>query len=199
MADMLQDRLFTYADYKSWDLKVGERYELIYGVAYAMEAPNAMAGANTYHQSICGELFRQIANYLDGKPCKAFTAPYDIRLFYKKDESDDTVVEPDVMIICDKDKLGKEGCHGAPDFVAEILSPSNTAIEMERKFNLYLKAGVREYWVIDPEHKGVKVYRFKDNQIFTRTYNSTDYKSDDTVSIDIIPGLNIVLEKVFAE
>jgi Uma2 family endonuclease len=98
------------------------------------------------------------------------------------------------MIICDKNKLGKEGCRGAPDFIVEILSPSNTAIEMERKFNLYLEAGVREYWVIDPEHKGVKAYIFKDTQIFTRNYTSTDL-----VSVAVIAGLTIVLEKVFAE
>jgi Uma2 family endonuclease len=191
MAGALQheeDRVFTYADYKSWELKKGERYELIHGAAYLM------AGANTAHQSISRELSRQIANYLDGKPCKVFSAPYDVRLFYAEDESDDTVVQPDIMIICDKNKLGKEGCHGAPDFIAEILSPSNTAIEMERKFNLYAEAGVREYWVIDPEHKGLKTYVFKDNQIFTRTY-----KPGATVSVEVISGLNIVLEKVFAE
>jgi Uma2 family endonuclease len=153
-----------------------------------------MAGANTSHQSVCGELSRQIANYLDGKPCKVFFAPYDVRPFYAEDESDDTVVQPDVMIICDKNKLGKEGCRGAPDFVAEILSPSNTAIEMERKFNLYLEAGVREYWVIDPEHKGLKTYTFKDNQIVTRSYKATEM-----ASIEVISGLNITLEKVFAE
>jgi Uma2 family endonuclease len=153
-----------------------------------------MAGANTSHQRISAELFRQIANYLDGKPCKVFSAPYDVRLFYSEDESDDTVVQPDIMVICDKNKLGKEGCRGAPDFVAEILSPSNTAIEMGRKFDLYLEAGVREYWVIDPENKGVKAYVFKDNQIFTR-----NYKSNDTGSVDVIPGLSILFEKVFAE
>jgi Uma2 family endonuclease len=190
MSDALldEDRLFTYADYKSWELKPGERYELIYGIAYAM------AGANTYHQSISMEISKQIAVYLDGKPCKVFSAPYDVRLFYQEDESDDTVVQPDVMIICDKSKLGKEGCHGAPDFVVEILSPSNTAIEMGRKFDLYLRAGVREYWVIEPENKGVKAYNFKDNQISVR-----NYRSSDTASVDIIPGLNVVLEKVFAE
>jgi Uma2 family endonuclease len=153
-----------------------------------------MAGANTYHQRISREISRQIANYLDGKPCEVFSAPYDARLFYAEDESDDTVVQPDIMIVCDKNKLGKEGCRGAPDFVVEILSPSNTAIEMGRKFDLYLEAGVREYWVIDPENKGVKVYVFKDNQILTWNYKSTG-----TVSVDVIPGLNIALEKVFAE
>jgi Uma2 family endonuclease len=190
MADALYDenRLFTYADYKSWELKPGERYELIYGVAYAMAVPNIS------HQRICGEIFRQIANYLDGKPCEVFAAPCDVRLFYAEDKSDDTVVEPDVMIICDKSKIGTEGCHGAPDFVVEIVSPSNTAIEMGRKFDLYLKAGVREYWVIEPENKGVKAYTFKDNQIFTRNYKSTDI-----ASVDVITGLNIILEKVFSE
>jgi Uma2 family endonuclease len=190
MADALtqEHHLFTYADYKDWELAQGERYELIYGIAYAMAGPNA------YHQSISGELFRQIANYLQGKPCKVYSAPFDVRLFYEKDESDDTVVQPDISVVCDDKKRGPEGCRGAPDLAAEILSPSNTAIEMERKFKLYRQAGVREYWVIDPENKGVTAYCFSDGEILTRTYGAKD-----TAPVTIFPGLHIELESVFAE
>ncbi|MDR0561449.1 MAG: Uma2 family endonuclease, partial [Spirochaetaceae bacterium] len=137
-------RRFTYADYKSWDTVPGERYELICGSAYAMSAPSA------YHQSILMELSKQIAVYLTGKPCKVYPAPYDVRLFYQEDEQDDTVVQPDITIVCDAEKRGKEGCRGAPDFAAEILSPANTAAEMRRKFALYREAGVKEYWELDP-------------------------------------------------
>jgi Uma2 family endonuclease len=186
-AVLQEERLFTYADYKVWELADGERYELIYGTAYAMSGPN------DYHQSICGELFRQIANYLYGKPCRVRAAPYDVRLFYEEDESDDTVVQPDISVICDEKKLGSEGCRGAPDLAAEILSPSNSAFEMERKFRLYRQAGVREYWVINPENKGLTVYCFKEGQIFTRTYESKD-----TVPVDIFPGFDVGLEAVFA-
>jgi len=144
------ENTYTYADYREWELKEGERYELIHGEAFAM------AGPNDFHQSIQMELSKQIAVYLTGKPCKIRPAPYDVRLFYSENsdgedtDSDDTVVQPDISIICDEKKRGPEGCRGAPDFVAEILSPSNTAEEMGRKFRLYRKAGVREYWVISP-------------------------------------------------
>ena len=182
------DKYYTYADYKEWDLAEGERYELIYGEACAMSR------TNTYHQLILGELSRQIAVYLTGKPCKVFTARFIVRLFYAEDDSDDTVVQPDITIICDKNKIGPEGGRGAPDLVVEILSPANTAIEMERKFQLYREAGVREYWVLDPEHKTLHIYDFKNDAIFPRTYNATA-----SAKVGIFADLEIALEPVFAE
>jgi len=181
-------RRFTYADYKDWDLAQGERYELIHGEAYMMAAPNA------YHQSILMEISRQFANYLIGKPCKVYPAAYDVRLFYEEDESDDTVVQPDISVVCDKGKRGKEGCHGAPDLVVEILSPSNTAIEMQQKFKLYREAGVREYWIVDPEHKTVHVNLINKETIFPKTY-----KAGETAPVGIFPGFLIELEPVFSE
>jgi len=179
---------WTYADYKDWELAEGERFELIDGTAYAMSAPT------TYHQAMLMELSRQIANYLQGKPCKVFPAPFDVRLFYAEDESDDTVVQPDISVVCDERKRGSEGCRGAPDFVAEILSPSNTAIEMERKFELYRHAGVREYWVLDGEQKILHAYCFEKGNIAFRSYSAADI-----VPVEIFSGLNIVLEQVFAQ
>ncbi|MDR1947797.1 MAG: Uma2 family endonuclease [Spirochaetaceae bacterium] len=192
MADAVElpdkKKFFTYADYRKWEFADGERYELIYGMTYAMAAPNA------YHQSILLELGRQIANYLYGKPCKAYPAPYDVRLFYEEDESDDTVVQPDISVICDEKKRGTEGCRGAPDLVIEILSPSNTAIEMERKFNLYRKAGVREYWVVDPENKGIHSYVFREGRIVNRVFGH-----EGKIPVDIFSGLEIDPKPVFAE
>jgi Uma2 family endonuclease len=182
------DECYTYADYKEWELAEGERYEVIYGEAYAMSAPN------TYHQSIQMELSRQISNYLAGKSCKIFPAPVDVRRFYADDESDDTVVQPDITIICDRKKIGPEGGRGAPDFIVEILSPSDTAIEMQGKFHLYREAGVREYWVLNTENKCLYVYNFKDNAIFPRTYKSTD-----RAKVEIFNDLEIDLEPVFVE
>jgi Uma2 family endonuclease len=150
------EKPWTYADYKGWQLKEGERYEIVHGVAYAMSAPSDA------HQAALGELFRQIATYLRGKPCKARPAPYDVRLFYQEDESDTTVVQPDISVICDAAIRGSEGCRGAPDWIIEVLSPSTTADDYVRKFNLYLEAGVREYWIVSPEKKAVYVYLFKD-------------------------------------
>jgi Uma2 family endonuclease len=165
----------------------GERYEVIYGEAFAIPTPNER------HQATLMEILGQFYVYLRGKPCKMYPAPFDVRLFYKEDESDDTVVQPDIVIICDEKKRGEEGCRGAPDLAVEILSPSNTAIEMERKLKLYRQAGIREYWVVDPENNGLTVYRFRDGAIFTDTYGSGD-----TVQVAIFPDLNIPLEQVFA-
>ena len=180
------DQSHTYAEYKEWELAEGERFELIYGEAYAMSAPNIR------HQEILGGLFNQFYNYLIGKPCKVYPSPLDVRLFYKEDESDDTVVQPDITVVCDEAKRGYEGCRGAPDLVIEILSPTNTAIEMERKLKLYQEAGVREYWIVDPENKGLSVYRFQEGAILF-------YKKDAMVQVGIFPDLNISLEQVFAE
>jgi Uma2 family endonuclease len=181
-----EDTVFTYADYAGWELAQGERYELIYGEAFAMAAPNAR------HQGMLMALSSQFYNYLRGKPCAAFPAPFDVRLFYEEDDSDDTVVQPDISVICDEKKLGDEGCRGAPDLVVEILSPSNTAIEMGRKFKVYRQAGVREYWIIDPENKNLTVYHFQEKTVTTDTYGTSD-----TVSVALFPGLTIPLETVF--
>jgi Uma2 family endonuclease len=183
-----EERRFTYADYKDWELAVGERYELVYGEAFAM------AGHNTRHQAILRELFGQFYNYLRGKPCQVFVSPYDVRLFYEEDESDDTVVQPDIMVVCDKNKIGPEGCRGAPDLVIEILSPSNTAIEMERKFSLYQEAGVREYWIVDSKNNILRVHCFRDSAVLTNKY-----KSPDMVPVAVLPGFSIALEQVFEE
>jgi len=188
LKDDIENQPWTYADYKAWELKPGERYEIINGEAYAMSAPNA------FHQSMLMELGKQFAVFLTGKPCKVYPAPYDVRLFYEEDESDDTVVQPDLSVICDKEKRGKEGCRGAPDFVAEILSPSNTAIEMQRKFNIYREAGVREYWVLDGEYKTLTVYLFGGEKIISRTYGEKE-----TAPVAVLDGLVIELKPVFTE
>ena len=183
-----EERYFTYAEYKEWELEEGERFELINGEAFAMSGPNIK------HQEILGELFSQFHAYLRSKPCKVYPAPCDVRLFYEEDDSDDTVVQPDILVVCDKGKLGPEACRGAPDLVIEILSPSNSAIEMERKLKLYQYSGVREYWVVDPEHKGLTVYIFQKDTIGVKIYKGTD-----TVTVSIFPDLRIALEQVFAE
>jgi len=188
LAKQTEERRFTYADYKEWELDEGERYEIIYGEAFAMSGPS------TRHQAVSRQIVLLLGNYLQGKPCQVFYAPYDVRLFYEEDESDDTVVQPDIMVICDKDKIGPEGCRGAPDLVIEILSPSNTALEMERKRKLYRQAGVREYWVVDAEDNSITAYCFKDGAIATNSYEASD-----ALPVSVLPGLSISLGQVFAE
>jgi Uma2 family endonuclease len=189
MGDVLRaERSFTYADYKAWDLKEGERYELIEGVPYAMSAPS------DHHQAVLVALAAGFYNFFKGTPCKVRPAPYDVRLFYSADETDDTVVQPDLSVICDETKRGPEGCRGAPDMVVEILSPSNTAAEMTRKFDLYRQAGVREYWMVFPEEKTVHAYNFQGDRVTSRTYGSAS-----VAEAEIFPDLKIALEPVFAE
>jgi len=178
---------WTYKDYKDWELKPGERYEIIDGVAYAMSAPN------TEHQLIASTLNAELYNFLKGKKCKAIPAPFDVRLFYKEDESDNTVVQPDLVVVCDPEKLAKEGCRGAPDLVIEILSPSNSAIEMYRKLNIYRKAGVPEIWIINPDEKQVDVYHLIDNR-----YVSNILLMGDTLKSQRFPGFEIPLDVLFA-
>jgi len=185
-----EERHWTYADYREWDLAEGERYEIIRGTAYALAAPT------DYHQAISAELTVQIGTFLHGKPCKVRAAPYDVRLFYDEadgEDQDDTVVQPDLVVICDDKKRGSEGCRGAPDLVIEILSPSNTSEEFLRKFNLYMDAGVREYWVVDPVHKMVMVNLFENGRCITRMY-----RQHDTVPAAVLPGLTVTLRDVFA-
>jgi len=185
------NRRYTYADYKSWELKEGERWELIRGEAFAM------AGPNFRHQAISGGIFLQLANYLEGKPCRAIYAPFDVRLFYDEElgEDDDTVVQPDILVVCDKNKIVDEGIRGAPDLVIEILSPSNTVFEMGEKRDLYEDAGVREYWVVNPKDNDVTVHCLRDGGVFDRKI----YESADTAPVGILPGFGIALDRVFAE
>ena len=174
----------TYADYASWD--DGNRYELIDGVVHAMSAPNAT------HQRVLLNLARKIADYLDDKPCEVFLAPFDVCLMGKGDE-DDTVVQPDVLVICDERKLenGKY-CNGAPDLAIEILSPSTASLDRIKKLNKYLQAGVREYWIVDPVDKSIVV-----NILENSKYVVTEYNGADTAPVFVLDDCNISLPDVF--
>ena len=179
------DKHYTYADYASWDDDT--RYELIDGVAYMMSpAPGRR------HQGISGELHRQIKNFLRGKTCKVYDAPFDVRLNAAGD--DDTVIQPDIVVVCDQSKLDDKGCNGAPDLVVEILSPSTSGKDRVLKFNKYLQAGVREYWIVDPDNNTVSAHLLKDGQYVTSAYAETD-----AVPVHVLEGCTISLTDVFAE
>ena len=186
----LEDRHYTYADYYAWDLAEGERYELIYGEAYEMAAPSRI------HQEILGALFVQLHTFLKGKPCKVYAAPLDVRLFAKEDESDDTVVQPDIIVVCDHSKWDKKdsGYNGAPTLAIEILSPSNRAHDNLLKFNLYRDAGVKEYWVVDPEMKGVHIHSLTDAGYLTVAYGEKA-----AAPVGVLEGCVITLADAFGE
>ena len=180
-----EKKRYTYADYLGWEGP--QRYQLFNGEAFQMASPSVV------HQALLMELGTQFDNFLRGKPCQVFAAPLDVRLFPEEDNSDDTVLQPDLLVVCDKDKLGKGSVNGAPDLVVEIVSPSNTHSELFRKFQFYLEAGVREYWVIDPETKSVQVHIYDNGH-----YLSTAYKNNARIPVTVLPGLEIPLEDLWA-
>ena len=181
---------YTYADYAAWN--DGKRWELIDGVPYEMTF-TAMAPAPGYaHQSAVGELFAQMHGFLRGKPCKAFIAPFDVRL--DAGGEDDTVVQPDIVVVCDRSKLDEKGCNGAPDLIVEVLSPSTAGHDKLVKFNKYLQAGVREYWIVDPDTKTASVHILKDGEYVVGVYGE-----EDSVNVNVLEGCAVSLAEVFAE
>ena len=152
-----------------------------------------MASPSVAHQIFQAELLADFVIWLRGKTCKAIGSPMDVRLFPKKDKSDNIVVQPDLLVVCDQNKLGKNSIDGPPDLVIEIMSPSNINSELFRKFHYYLKAGVREYWIIDLESKKVSVHVYKDGH-----YIGTSYEDNDRIPVTILPGMEISLEELWA-
>ena len=184
---MLEEEVrYTYADYLTWD--DDKRWELIGGIPYLMLAPT------TAHQGVSGELFRQIANFLVGKQCKVFSAPLDVRLFPRDGDLDDTVVQPDIVVICDREKITRRCCEGAPDMAIEILSPSSVQHDTLRKFRLYQNAGIREYWIVNTESKTLMTHLLKDGYYVTSAYGEGD-----SAPVHVLDGLSINLADVFAE
>ena len=141
-----KEELCTFADLLTWE----ERAELIDGEVFLMAPPSSV------HQKILTELLRQLANFLDGKPCEVYPAPFAVNL-----NADDKIwVEPDISVICDKDKLSDRGCKGAPDWIIEVVSPASRRIDYTTKLFKYRSAGVREYWIVDADKTRVMVYNF---------------------------------------
>lgn len=182
---------YTFADYLTWD--ENERIEIIGGEAFLMAAPSSK------HQEISMEISRQLANFLVGKPCRVYPAPFNVRLFEKDGDAPedvDTVVEPDISVICDRSKIDARGCKGAPDLIVEILSPSSLRNDRLIKLRLYQRAGVREYWIADPENKTVQVFLLNSNGIL---YPHEDYGQKDVAKVNVLDGCFIELDKVFSE
>ncbi|PWG62953.1 Uma2 family endonuclease [Spiribacter halobius] len=153
------DQRHTYADYLRWP--EDERYELIDGIAYAM-AP----APGRRHQEIVVEMLRQVADALEGHPCRVYVAPFDVRLprGHEADERIDTVVQPDLSVICDEAKLDERGCRGAPDWVIEVISPSTASHDQVKKRDVYERAGVTELWLVHPGDGIVSVYTLQSGQ-----------------------------------
>ncbi|MFI5196493.1 MAG: Uma2 family endonuclease [Chitinophagales bacterium] len=179
---------YTYSDYLKWNFK--ERVELIKGKLFKMSpAPNRM------HQGLSGYLYYELYNYLKGSKCKAYSAPFDVRLPGKSKEDKDivTVLQPDICVICDQSKLDYRGCIGAPDIVVEILSPGNNAVELKNKYDVYEQAGVTEYWVVSPQDKTFLVYTLQNGKYVP----SRLMVAGDVVNSTALAGFSIDLTDLF--
>jgi Uma2 family endonuclease len=180
---------YTYADYLKWTFE--ERLEIIKGKIFPMSATARI------HQRISSNLFGEIYLYLRDKKCEVYSAPFDVRLTpLKKNKSDKvhTIVQPDICVICDLDKLDDKGCVGAPDLMIEILSPGNTRKEMKEKYEVYEENGVKEYWLVEPQDKCVFVYVLNEAGKYIGLQPVTD---EDILISTTLPDLQIDLSRVF--
>ncbi|MCI8674385.1 MAG: Uma2 family endonuclease [Lachnospiraceae bacterium] len=172
---------YTEDDY--YNLPENVRAELIDGQFYDMAAPSRI------HQEILSSLHLEIGNYLRSKKgsCKIYPAPFSVKLF----DNRKTVVEPDISVICDPNKLTDQGCTGAPDWIIEIVSPSTSSHDYVRKLNLYMDAGVREYWIVDPVQRHIVVYYLEKTQ-----FKMTTYTFQDKVKVNLYDDLWISLQEL---
>lgn len=184
------NKKYSYADYLSWLFQ--EKLELFRGTISKMSpAPSR------YHQQVSVQLTLLLGNSFKNSNRNLYVAPFDVRLLDKKKSTLDseifTVVQPDLCIICDENKLDDKGCIGSPDLIIEILSPGNSKKEMKYKFDLYQEAGVLEYWIVNPENKSVFVYILKDEKYI----GMHPLIEEDPIESPLFPNLNFKLEEVF--
>ena len=185
---------WSYRHYKTWPDE--ERWELIEGRAYAMSpAPTR------YHQDLSGRLFADIHAALRGKPCKVYAAPFDVLMPAGEEADDevDTVVQPDIVVYCDRSKLTRAGARGAPDLVVEILSPSTARKDQHEKYALYERSGVREYWVVDPVGKWLCVYRPAAPGRFDSGELRDPVREYGPVASRVLEGFSVEPGRLFAE
>lgn len=181
----LINSVYTYTDYVLWNIK--ERLEVIKGKIFRLDAPDVS------HQKISGNLYGEMYHYFKGKSCKLFAAPFDVVLKNKKGV-EDSVVQPDICVVCDPKKLENDKrCLGAPDLIIEILSPGNTKKEMRYKYELYEEAGVYEYWVVRPIDKEITQFVLENGK-----YRALPpIIEGDMVSSAKFPELTVATEDIF--
>jgi Uma2 family endonuclease len=182
---------YTYADYVQWKFK--QAVELIKGRVFKMAAPLSN------HQQISSNIHGIFKVYLKTKPCRVYAAPFDVRLpkpisKRKSDIDIETVVQPDICIICDITKIDRRGCVGAPDLIVEILSKGTADRDVKDKFELYEETGVREYWITSIEDETVLVYRLKDGQYLA---DRRPYTKSDTIRVGIFDDFVVAVDDIF--
>ncbi|SHN57908.1 type II toxin-antitoxin system prevent-host-death family antitoxin [Desulfitobacterium chlororespirans] len=186
-------RKISYEEYMELVESSDQRYELIDGEVYLLASPAFD------HQVVLNEIAGYFYNYFKGKPCRSLTAPLDVRLFgyATKFEEDPNVVQPDIVVVCDEDKVNADNRYeGIPSLVVEVLSPSTKGKDMVTKLNLYMKSGVREYWIVDLAERSITHYAFSGERDIERLII---LREDDIVRSPLFPGLEIRLPDLFEE
>lgn len=182
------DKRYTYADYLNWD--DNERWELIDGIPF-----NMTPAPGTKHQRVSGRLFNQFFNYLDDKTCEVFTAPFDVRLEGHTTKNEEILhsVQPDIVVICDKNKIDEKGCKGSPDLIVEVLSPSTSKLDKQIKKKTYENFKIKEYWIVDPLNENVEVFVLTEG----RYIESRVFEKNDDIKVGIFDGFMIKLNSIF--
>lgn len=186
------NKRYTYADYLTW--LDGKTRELLDGFIKKMSPAPSLT-----HAEITAELLTSFRNYIkkNGGKCRAYTAPFDVRLPKNEEKADDkiyTVVQPDICIVCDETKLDERGCLGAPDMVVEILSLSTMKYDFAEKFTAYETAAVKEYWIVSPKDKGVNVFILQQNGKYD---SGTVYEGETEIPVKTLKGLNLKTSDIF--
>ena len=183
---------YTYADYLLWRFK--EQVELLRGKLFKMSpAPREI------HQRVLNEINFELMSFFRNKACRVYPAPFDVRIPAKgtKGTTDNqiyTIVQPDLCVVCDLEKIDGRGCIGAPDLVVEILSPSNSRKDLKDKYEIYQEAGVPEYWIVDPDHQNVLLYVLKDGK-----YQNPMNIVEGNIPSEKFPMLGISTDDIFSE
>lgn len=180
---------YTYKDYLAWDTE--ERYELINGIPYLLAAPS------TEHQRISFKLSLALGNFFKGSDCEVFVAPFDVVLFknigYYDENKIDCVVQPDISVICDKNKFNEKGCKGSPNLIIEILSDSTASKDYIEKLGLYQFNEVLEYWIVSPKNKSIQVFLLKNGMYGEPLI----YTYDSAINSSVFSDLKINLQDIF--
>ena len=177
---------YSWDEYRSWP--EGERWELIEGVAWDMSpAPSRT------HQQILVDMVSQFYSALKDTECEVFAAPFDVKLSDEAEDAAPTVVQPDLLLCCDGEKLVDWGMQGAPDLVVEIVSPATGRKDRKQKFEIYQRFGVGEYWIVDPEEQVVEIYHHNGER-FERL---GAYGPEDRPKVTALPGFELDLSQTF--
>ena len=182
---------YSYADYLTWPVDLVA--ELIQGKMFK----KAAAAPKRIHQKVASKLNFKLYQFLEGKMCQVYPAPFDVRfpIDSKEDHEIFDVVQPDLCVVCDPSKLDERGCIGAPELIIEILSPGSTKLELKHKFELYESRGVREYWIIHPEHQNLLIYTWVEGTYIPSRF----FTAGDIIGSQAVKGFKLDLEEFFSD